>query len=136
MVLNKDNRLSNKAKLNVTGRDIEDRDIILEFNKDKFIWEFVTDNKNKPTLAENPIMTKIIEIVREKKSWRGILSDFINEFELKIQPNAFSRILNANISLLKDSGIKYQMHRTATARYINFEYDDDDNDDKITGGDI
>ena len=82
-------------------------------------------------------MTKIIEIIREKKIWKGIVSDFINEFELQIQPNAFSRTLNTNMNLLKDSGITYQLKRTATARYIKFECDDDDgNDDKIVGYDI
>jgi hypothetical protein len=134
MVLNKEKRLSNKATLNVTGRDIEDKDLILEFDKDKFVWEFVTDSINKSVLIENPTLTKIIEIIREKKKRQGIVSEFINEADLKIQPNAFSRLLNTNINVLKDSNIKYELNRTATARYITFEYKNDDNDgydDKI-----
>ena len=40
-VLQKDKRTGNTAKLICTGRDIEGRELFLEFNRNKFLWELL-----------------------------------------------------------------------------------------------
>jgi RecA-family ATPase len=47
-VLKKDSRRSSMAKLIATGRDIEDREFTLEFDKRSHIWNFISDDSDEP----------------------------------------------------------------------------------------
>lgn len=48
-VLEKDKRTANKATLHVTGRDIEDMQLLLEFDRDMTVWRFVSYLSGEPT---------------------------------------------------------------------------------------
>ena len=49
-VLDKSKRCSTNATLYCSGRDIEDREIELSFDKDNCTWNFVSDNSDNPEM--------------------------------------------------------------------------------------
>ena len=60
-VLDKSKRCSTNATLYCSGRDIEDREIELCFDKDSCTWNFISDSSDNPEMLLPVEMQKLIE---------------------------------------------------------------------------
>jgi hypothetical protein len=122
-VLEKDSRTDSKAKLHVTGRDIADMKLLLDFDRDKAVWGFVSylsgdENKtDKLTLA-------VIDFITDKKKYTGTATDLISHLQkinpsLDIKPNSLARTLKEQTQTLESHGVKISFNRTNSAKQIN-----------------
>ena len=114
-ILKKKSRDSTNAELTITGRDIEDNKLVLNFSKESFQWNLVgnyEDVKQQELIGEynNSSIVKGIRILVEKsknKEWRGTASKFICECDLQgIRISTTAKSLGKEFFKLSDSLMK------------------------------
>ena len=79
-VLDKSKRCSTNATLYCSGRDIEDREIELRFDKDSCTWNFVSDSSDNPEMLLPLEMQKLIEMMKEISFFSGSNADFVEQY--------------------------------------------------------
>lgn len=130
MVLKKDKRASSEAALYCTGRDIEDREIKLNFSKDKFIWQVTKDSLTvtDPKLPDE--MVKLIGFMRVKEKYEGDNTGFCTEFNrytgLDMKPNKLKMLMNRHRHELEDHGVTYVSIRRNDRRLLLIVYSKQD----------
>lgn len=119
-ILQKEKRTSNKAMLNITGRDQQDQCLHLEFNSDKCLWELVEEEMELYSEPKDELLEKISALVSaDSPEWTGTATSLIAELGLDLQPNMLSRKLNVTVSkLFNEYNIRYESSRTHNGRHI------------------
>lgn len=119
-ILQKEKRISNKATLNITGRDQQDQCLHLEFNPDNCIWELVEEETELYSEPKDKLLEKISTLLSASKpEWIGTATSMIEELKLDLKPNMVSRKLNVSVSrLFNEYGIRYESSRTYDGRQI------------------
>lgn len=138
-VLDKSKRCSNQATLYCSGRDIEDRELELRFDKEECIWRLVSDSNENPEMLLPDVITQLIEFMKEKVSFSGSNTDFTDLFNLfsgkNIDAKSLKRKMNRYRGELEENGVFFQSSRSNGQRVLSIEYKSDDsdvNDDKTT----
>lgn len=122
-VLEKERRLDNQAILHVTGRDVEDMQLLLEFDRERTVWNFLSFVSGGSNPADNLLET-IGRLISEKGEFIGTASELIKELKsytsaLVYSPNALSRIIRENrLTLEKKHRVRADFNRTKTSRMI------------------
>ena len=133
-VLEKDSRADNKARLHVTGRDIEDMLLLLEFDRDNTVWRFVsylTSGDKK----EDKTSEAIVAFIADKGSFTGTATELLTALQnydngLDLKPNSLTRTLRElTMPLENRHGIYVGFTRNTNARTIHLSYAHDDDDD-------
>ena len=123
MVLEKESRTDNKAKLYITGRRVRDQVLKLEFEENTNAWRFIEYERN-PFKPLEKLITNIQSVLQAEKRYKGGASEFLERIKVidpdfNMAPNAMSRLLNENtISLRNEYGIRFEKGRVGTQRYI------------------
>ena len=123
LVLEKEHRTENKAKLYITGRQVKDKVLSLEFDEDNNVWNFTGYVKEHNTKLDI-IIEGILDVLKFRNRFKGTPTELveiikINNPDFDLSPNAMSRLLNENnISLRKSYGIYYKHERDASKRWI------------------
>jgi hypothetical protein len=121
----KNDRLQNRGKLYATGRDIEDIELHLEFDKDTCLWKMISHNDEDTVKADNPILCAIDKIVQSGE-WRGTSTELVNEIIMvdpatDIKANVLARTLNSNSDLLLSKfNIQYSQKRLNGSKIMIF----------------
>ena len=140
-VLDKSKRCSTNATLYCSGRDIEDREIELSFDKDNCTWNFVSDSSDNPEMLLPDDIHQLIEFMKQRKSFIGSNTDFTNEFisfcGKEISAKSLKRRMNRFRRELEENGVKFQSNRSNGKRILSINYtpksdDSDVKDDKNT----
>lgn len=63
-----------------TGRDIEYRELELNFSKDNHIWDLVSDSVESPEILLPDEMIQLIEFMKKVKIFKGTNTEFAEEF--------------------------------------------------------
>lgn len=135
MVMLKPERQDSMATLNITGRDMLDQELQLEFDKTRKQWRLLQGSTNRKAEKRSVLLTAVYEFVTEQGDFHGSATELFallsQKQELPIkQPNALSRMLNPATSILEqDYGIRYRNERTGEARKIHLERIPPPNDD-------
>lgn len=122
-VLVKNERLQNKGRLYATGRDIEDIELSLEFDKESCLWKLVSHNDDDVVKSDNPILCAIDKIVQEYE-WSGTTTELLTGIVaiapmLDIKSNVLSRTLNSNADLLLSRfHIRYSQKRVSNVKLV------------------
>lgn len=122
-ILEKDNRMDNKAKLHITGRDIEDLQILLEFDRDNSLWNFVS-YLNNPTVTNEKIVKAVAEFMADRKEWKGISTALLEELRkidstIETRPNILTRVLKEEVLTMSQRyEITIEYKRAKSARQI------------------
>jgi len=125
-VLEKQKRIENGAILHVTGRDIEDMQIKLEFDRDPPVWKF-TGYGNKAQKGTDPIITALCGFMADRCEFTGTAGELFaaicdskaDSKESGITPNNLTRRIKEHLlTLEKSHNIKALFNRTNTARLI------------------
>ena len=134
MVLRKENHFNNDAVLNITGRDIEEKQLRMTMRKN--VWE-VTEALDATGLRRERIpqfLFQIADYLLKEKSFTGTMEDLLvaigNE---NTAANVASKLVTRHFNdVFKPLGIKMDRKRVATARLMVWQLSDDDdgNDDK------
>lgn len=137
-VLKKEDRKSQEGTLYGTGRDIEDMEILLSFNKQKHIWEFVSCNaeeyKEDIRFFNNPLLILLKRFINEDNpSWTGkaselfarllgLVEDYDNTNDLPQSPSALGKeVRNLSFRLAKE-GIYVGENRSGNKRTLSLFY--------------
>ena len=134
-ILEKDKRTENTARLSITGRDIKDMSLDLEFDEDTHVWNLISKSYSEP----DPIIDSIVKLMEKESLFEGNATELLQKLGItNIKPNVLSRRLADNSKVLQNHyHIAFTTSRTTDGRVIKLEkspdYDDIvDNDDIFT----
>ena len=134
-VLDKSKRCSTNATLYCSGRDIEDREIELSFDKDSCTWNFVSDSSDNPEMLLPDDIHLLIEFMKQKKSFIGSNTDFTNEFisfcGKEISAKSLKRRMNRYRRELEENGVEFQSNRSNGKRVLTISYTDKSDDSDV-----
>ena len=121
-MLYKENRTSNKATLEISGRDQQDQKIHLIRDEEKLCWNFEKAETELWKEPPEPLLECIANLVTEENpTWQGTATELIEKFGLDMKPNVVSLKLNVNAGrLMNDYSIRYTNKRNHSGRMIFF----------------
>ena len=140
-VLDKSKRCSNNATLYCSGRDIEDREIELCFDKDSCTWNYISDSSDNPEMLLPDDIHLLIDFMKKKISFNGSNTDFTNELDSfcgkEFNAKSLKRRMNRYRRELEENGVTFQSDRSNGKRILSINYaaksdDSDVKDDKNT----
>lgn len=117
-ILHKESRISDKATLNVVGRDIEDLTMTLKKNSESLVWELDKFEKGLYQTSPDPLAVLIAEFMSGREPWTGTASELLKEIpSIDIQANVLIRKLNVLTSELYNRyGIRYTPNPRTSGR--------------------
>ena len=121
-MLYKENRTSNKATLEISGRDQQDQKIHLIRDEEKLCWNFEKAETELWKEPPEPLLECIANLVTEENpTWQGTATELIDKRGHDMKPNVVSLKLNVNAGrLMNDYGIRYTNQRNHSGRMIFF----------------
>jgi hypothetical protein len=126
-VLSKSKRCSSNATLYCSGRDIEEREIELKFNKDNCTWECVSDSSESPEMLLPIEMQELIGMMKELSFFSGSNTEFLEQYQAysgrDIKANSLKRMMNRWRSELEDSGVFFESCKRNNTRSIDIFYE-------------
>ena len=128
-VLQKDKRIDNTAKLICTGRDIEDRELFLEFNKESFVWELLS-----PVEAAGQAVDEVIfllcDYIKSAITFTGTATELAEQLKIfggaDYLPAVLKKKMIKHMDFLKQNNVRYCENRTFERREFTLCYDGDD----------
>lgn len=121
-MLYKETRTSNKATLEISGRDQQDQKIHLVRDEEKLCWNFEKAETELWKEPPEPLLECIANLVTEENpTWQGTATELIETLRLDMKPNVVSLKLNVNAGrLMNDYSIRYTNKRNHSGRMIFF----------------
>ncbi|MBQ8121000.1 MAG: AAA family ATPase [Ruminococcus sp.] len=132
LVLMKAKRSANQATLHCTGRDIEDKELLL--TRQGARWELADESENKPPdIFSFAIHDLMVELVSFKGSATELCNLMTKKYEQEFFPNMMKKELTLHGYELQSYGVKFSHKRSNGQRLITLEYDrGSDTSDGIT----
>ena len=118
--MKKKQRTDTEAKLLIVGRDQEDQELTLEFNRERCIWMLACAEKEPLQKPIEPIVRKIAEFMKGQTQWSGTASELLELLpDPDMKANILTRKLNVNVSVLyNEFGILVTRERSSFRREI------------------
>jgi len=117
------------ATLYCSGRDIENRELKLKFDKQSHHWEFVADSITQPELFMENLFSVLCECLREHGAYSGSPTGLANLLqgytEEKISPGKLSKKLLQSSTQLASLGIRYVSRRSSGKRIVELSWNGD-----------
>lgn len=123
-IMQKKKRTDNEAVLDIVGRDQQDQELTLEFDREHCIWNLTKAATECWKSEPDPLLEIINDFLSgERKEWIGSASelmDQIAELQNQMKSNVLSRKLNVSAGILyRDYGIRYeQLPRTSDKKAL------------------
>ena len=124
-VLQKDTRTENTAKLICTGRDIECRELLLEFSRESFVWELLSPVE----IAERAVPDEIIilsDFIKSVGAFTGTATELVTQLNIEYNPSALKKKIIKHMTHLRENNISYSENRTFERREFSLIYDGND----------
>ncbi len=141
LVMVKDERMDNRAKLYITGRDTLDMQLELLFDRASSTWQFLGYGGQERIQKCDGLLGEVNDFLIDEGPFHGTASELLTllsaRAELQIKSaNALTRLLNPQKSMLQyEYGILYNFERTGKERTLHLtRISDDDSDDTLTPG--
>lgn len=128
-VLQKDKRTENTAKLVCTGRDIEGRELFLEFNRESFVWELIAPVEIEQLIIPDEIFL-LSDFIKSTGCFIGTATELAELLKLECRPAVLKKRMIKHMEHLRENGISYSENRTFERREFSLRYDG--NDDMTT----
>ena len=131
-VLIKSKRSEHKATLHCTGRDIEDKEIGLEFRNKRWTVTDEVEPKDPDTFS-----FAVHDLMLELKIFRGTATEMCalmkNKFGTEMFPNRLTRDLVQHTYEMRSYGVEFSHNRSNGQRLLSLKYDSssDGSDGKI-----
>ena len=127
-VLDKNERMERFAMLHVSGRDIRDRKIQLELDKDTCVWTLIADSLTMPETLLPDEMAYLIGFV-----WRSKIHEFVGTntelahhvskaLEKDVNPKGLKQMMNRYRYRLEDLGVFFESKRSNGQKYVVVKY--------------
>ena len=141
LVMIKDERMDNRAKLYITGRDTLDMQLELLFDRTSSTWQFLGYGGQERIQKRDRLLGVVNDFLIDEGPFHGTASELLallsarTELQIK-SANALTRLLNPQKPLLQyEYGILYNLERTGKERTLHLtRIPDDDSDDTLTPG--
>ena len=122
LVLMKAKRSANQATLHCTGRDIEDKELLL--TRQGARWELADESEDKPP---DIFSFAIHDLMIEKMSFKGSATELCGLLTEKYSREFFPNMIKKDLTLhgyeLQSYGVKFSHKRSNGQRLITLEYD-------------
>lgn len=132
-VLDKSKRNADSATLYCTGRDVEDRQIELQFSKKDFVWKMLRDSMENREMLLPKEMELLIDFMKVQKSYSGSNTEFCEMYnahtEQSISPRGLKRLMNLWRYSLEEFGLSYRSHRSNGVRLLEVNCSSSDRDE-------
>lgn len=127
-IMQKKKRTDNTAVLNVVGRDQQDQELTIEFDRERCVWKFKkaeTELWKQPTDSLLEALTTLLN--PDNPEWRGSPTELLGLLpELEIQANVLTRRLNVSADrLYNDYHIRYESRRTHNGKEVILRLEQD-----------
>ncbi|MCM1566369.1 MAG: helicase RepA family protein [Dehalobacter sp.] len=126
-VLKKDKRNGNSATLFCVGRDIEYRELQLEFDKATHIWCLVSDSITDDPQPSDEIIIHLSDVMEPLLTFSGTATELASVVEkvcgAAIRPNVLIKKMLRNQAGLAERGITFEMKRTHDRKEISLRYE-------------
>ena len=125
-ILDKDKRNENSANLLCTGRDIEQREFQLSFNKENCTWGLINDSLENPVPSMPQEMIDFIEFMESRKHFKGSNTDLVDSFNVikgySLSAKSLKQMMNKFRYDLEDNGVQFVSHRSNGQRLVEVSY--------------
>ena len=125
-VLDKDKRNENKANLLCIGRDIEQREFQLSFNKENCTWDLINDSLENPVPSMPQEMVDFIEFMKSLKHFKGSNTDLVDNFNsikgYSLSAKSLKQMMNKFRYELEDNFVQFTSHRSNGQRLVEVSY--------------
>lgn len=139
-ILDKSKRSQNNATMICTGRDIEYRELELNFLKDNHMWNLVSDSVESPEMLLPDEMIQLIEFMKKVKIFKGTNTEFAEEFNSfcrkEISAKALKQMMNKWRYELESNNIYFNSYRSNGKRFVNVHYLPDSDSSALNDGNI
>ena len=126
MILKKKKRSDSSAILSCTGRDIEDRSLVVKLNKENCQWEVVSDDVRRENHEIPPLLLKLIVYAGKIGSYNGSNTEFCRAFcdysKEEISPCRLKYLMNRYRHDLEDAGVFFISVRKKEGRVLAVYY--------------
>lgn len=139
-ILDKSKRSQNNATMICTGRDIEYRELELNFSKENHMWNLVSDSVESPEILLPDEMIQLIEFMKKVKIFKGTNTEFAEEFNSfcrkEISAKALKQMMNKWRYELEDNDVFFSSYRSNGKRLVNVHYLSDSDSSAVSDGNI
>jgi len=139
-ILDKSKRSQNNATMICTGRDIEYRELELNFSKENHMWNLVSDSVESPEILLPDEMIQLIEFMKGVKIFKGTNTEFAEEFNSfcrkEITAKALKQMMNKWRYELEDNDVFFSSYRSNGKRFVNVHYLPDSDSSALNDGNI
>lgn len=125
-VLDRQNRDSPNAELSCTGRDVEDRLLRLQFDRESCCWLCLSDSLGHPEKKLPLELEQFVFFMRGEGTFSGTnteLASLYNSFaKTSFSPKSLKQQLNRWRYLLEECGVYFKSFRSNGTRLVSVEY--------------
>lgn len=126
LILDRSNRNQKNAKLICTGRDIEDRELELNFSKETHTWNLISDSVENPEMLLPDEINQLVAYMKQTCLYVGSNSEFAEDFSSfcckELNPSALKRLMNKYRFVLEEHNIYFDSYRSNGKRFLNIRY--------------
>lgn len=120
-LLEKEERMTKTARLHCTGRDIEERQLELNFTS-SCTWELVHDSLENPEILLPEEMQSLVSFARSIGSYEGSNTEFAEQFAVysgtELTAKALKQMMNTWRYKLEELGVRYKDERSNGRRIL------------------
>lgn len=126
MVLRKNKRIANKASLEISGRDLADQLLTLNFSRTNCIWSVEKATFSNWQLPPDQILGSIAAFVKQHNAhWRGTAQELVDALQMNkvIKNHILVRKINTHKQQLQENyGIFTKRERVGNEKIIDLHY--------------
>lgn len=120
-IMQKKKRTSNTAVMDIVGRDQQDQELTIDFDRERCIWKLTKTETELWKAPPDPVLEAVAGLVfPDRPEWCGSPSELLEKLpELHIPANVLTRRLNVSAGqLYNEYSICYESKRTHNGRLV------------------
>ena len=121
-VLDKNERMERFAMLHVSGRDIRDRKIQLELDKDTCVWNLISDSLTMPETTLPDELISLYYFMTGANEFIGTNTELAGYLRKDISPKGLKQMMNRYRYQLEDLGVFFESKRSNGQKYVVVKY--------------
>ena len=124
-LLSKEKRTSNKALLEIAGRDQQDQKLNLVRDPERLLWTLEKAETELWTEPPDPLLEAVAGLVNaDCLTWQGTATALVDTLRVDMKPNTLTMRLNVTAGrLLNEYGVRYKNNRSHAGRQIILRYE-------------
>lgn len=124
-LLSKEKRTSNKALLEIAGRDQQDQKLHLVRDQERLLWTLEKAETELWTEPPDPLLVAVAGLVNaDCPAWQGTATELVDALDVDMKPNTLTMRLNVTAGrLFNEHGVRYKNTRSHAGRQITLRYE-------------